>query len=124
LDSYRQTIEARYCLTMSCTTLRCARLFKPRAFQMTRWFALMERGGATTAAVPQASLAAVRVQWAPRMGRSSRMASLLEEETEPAKVLWNLVAIVASGVLWVLSSGFWFHLFSRTRRACLSGCGS
>lgn len=52
------------------------------------------------------------------------MASLLEEDRGSVKVLWNLAAIVASGVQLATVSGLRVHLFTRTRLACLSGCGS
>jgi hypothetical protein len=58
------------------------------------------------------------------MGKSSRIASRFEDETEAPNCSWNLVEIVASGVLVTASSGRPAHLFSKMRRACLSGCGS
>lgn len=52
------------------------------------------------------------------------MAARLEDDRGSAKVSWNLVAMVSSGVLVAAFVERLVHLPRRTRRACFSGTGS
>jgi len=59
----------------------------------------------TAATGVHSSLDIVRAQRLPRMGKSTRIASLLEDDSGLAKASWNLEAILSSGVLLTMSSG-------------------
>lgn len=100
LVSCRQTTKVRCCSTMSLTTLRRARLFRPRVFQMSIWLALIGRQrvamGLGTLSQHERTPSTARPRGCGE--NSSRRALRLDEEIGSAKVSWNLVAMVVSGM--------------------------